>query len=147
MNTITATTCTVRRANLSDTDFLMRAQTASQYELDSMDRDEIAFGLSSRRLEAYLLITPDTRMCLVVQREGYRALLAAFYREGPRNGRMLKEQAAALWDKVVDELQRGGVTEVACFVHRKNPKRDKLMRFYHRMFGLSWDMVRVGRSI
>ncbi len=140
-------TYTVRRCNLSDAPFVIRAQAASKYELESLDDAEIEFGLATGDLEAYVLIGSDVRMCVVVQREGYKALLAGWYREGGISPSALKEQSSLLWEKVVDELQRGGITEVSCFVHRKNPKRDQLMRFYHRMFGLDWDMVRASRSI
>ncbi len=134
----------VRRLNYSDTDFLMRGQDACRYELDQMTRDEIGHGLLSHQLEGFILIGPNVRMGLCVQRDGSHALIALFYREGPVTG--LWSEAQALWRKTEEHLQAQGVTHVTCFVHRDNPLRDKLLRFYHR-FHFTPEMVKLGRSI
>src|SRR5512135_517879 len=134
----------VRRANIADLHFIMRAQAASEYELEPMTEDEIAGGLLNGRHEAYIIEGSRSKMMLTVQREGNKAVIAALYREGPPHG--LWTEGQILWEKVVDALQATGVTSVYAFVHRQNPQLRKLVKFYRR-FAFDWDTVRLMRTI
>lgn len=135
---------TVRMLTPSDTDMIMRAQVACQYELFQSSREEIQQALWHNELDGFVLIGPRTRMCIVTRHEENAAALSLLYREGPPVG--LRTEAPILWEKVVDYLQTEGVTQVVAYVHRENPQFKKLMRFY-KWLGWKADMVRVSRSI
>lgn len=134
----------IRKMDYSDLDFVMRAQRACQFEMEQLDRDQIAYALWNGLFEGFILTGPQVRMSIVIQRQDAFAHLALFYREGLPVG--LWTEAQMLWEKVVDYLQEQGVTHVAAFIHRDNPKRNKLLRFYKRL-GFIPEMVRIGRGI
>lgn len=134
----------VRSVNPSDLDFLMRGQFACRYEVDQLTREDIEFGLWNNTIEGFVLVGPNVRMCIVVQRFNNSANLCAFYREGPITGMWTESQI--LWRKVVDYLQENNITDVMAHVHKDNPNRDKLLRFYTRL-GFGVEMVRIGRRI
>lgn len=134
----------VRMLNPSDLSFLLRASVACQYEAPPMEREVLEAALWAG-LPGFVLTGPNVRMCIVIQPVDRNvASLGLFFREGPPVG--LLTQTQMLWDKVMDYLQQNGVSSVCAWVHKDNPKRNKLLKLYARI-GFLPEMVRIGRSI
>ena len=140
------TVCDVRRAGEHDLDFVLRAQAACCFDTDvELPADVVMAGLRSGQLEVYILDANEVpRMCVSVQSEGNRALLAAFYREGPPKG--LLREAEILLVNVEAMLKARGIEQISAFLSWDNPRYVKLMSLYFRL-GFISDMTRVSKEI
>ena len=135
----------VRRATVHDLDFVMRAQEAIAYDLDPMPEAQVFAGLLTGAAEVYMLdVNEQPRMCLSVQTQGEKALIAGLYREGPAKG--LLPEIRHLSDTVEKILRLRGITDVCVFVHWDNPSYDTLTAMYHRL-GFCCDTTRMSRRL
>lgn len=133
-------TATIRHISFGDLPILLRAQSASTYELEEMDALEVAEALRSGGIEGLLLDAPDRFMLVCWQRAGTTAMLTALYREGSANN--FVADLLALKTRTLDILGEWGVSEVFLALSLNNPEYGRLYRMYRRG-GFKVDMLRM----
>ncbi len=113
--------------------------------MDEAEPEEVKMALATGVAEVYIMDSNEVpRMCVGVQSDGDRALLKAFYREGPPKG--LLREAEILLVSVEHLLRQRGVKMISAFVHWDNPRCVKLIDLYQRL-GFYPDMTRVSKEV